>query len=435
MKFDDEKHEIDMSYSFEKGSLVHFREIHIVGNAKTHDKVIRRELKINEGELYNGTNLRKSRENVERLGYFAPGEVVFNTITLKDQPELVDIEIKIKERSTGTVTLGAGYGNLQGFFFQTQVSEINLFGRGQVINLSGQISLGGQSNAASGEKPLVGADRQINLGFTDPYALDTHWSAGFDLYSLANSNIPTHNLRKNGGDIRLGHPLFEYTNAFITYKLENTQIDKVKIEEQMDLINSDKGLLSSIVWSIERDKRNNRYETTNGNFQRLSLETAGLGGDKKFIKWSANNRIYFPIVEDLVFRNSVEFGQVKATSERAIPFSEKYYVGGSNLMKGYDPYSLGPKRDGIFIGGEVIYYSLIELEYPLIREAGLKFVAFYDIGNTTETWKDITLRQDAGFGIRWFSPIGPLRFEFGYPINRRPGETSPNFQFMIGPSF
>src|SRR5690606_27519745 len=115
MQVRDESLTVDMEYFFEKGSLTYFGEINMIGNAKTYDKVIRRELRIQEGELYSGTNLRISRERVERRGYFAPGEVVFNTVTRKDRDDVVDIEISIKERSTGTITLGAGYGSVQKF--------------------------------------------------------------------------------------------------------------------------------------------------------------------------------------------------------------------------------------------------------------------------------------------------------------------------------
>src|SRR4029077_17540331 len=126
---------------------VYFGEINVVGNAKTHDKVIRRELKIHEGELYNGTALRVSKENVERLGYFAPGEVIFNTVTPKGKNDVLNVEISVKERSTGTITLGAGYGSVQGFFFQPQLSEINLLGRGQTLSLAGTYSVDATSQS------------------------------------------------------------------------------------------------------------------------------------------------------------------------------------------------------------------------------------------------------------------------------------------------
>jgi outer membrane protein insertion porin family len=432
--FHDEEKLVDLDYSFEKGNLVYFGEINVVGNSKTHDKVIRRELKIHEGELYSGSRLRQSRENVERLGFFAPGEVIFNTVSPKGKPDVLNVDITVKERSTGTVTLGAGYGSVQKFFLTSTISEINLFGRGQSLSLSGQYA----------------ADRlnkSLNLGFTDPYAFDTKWSLGFDVFAV-NQVIPSrYTTRKLGFDLRAGYPVADYVYGYITYKNEGLQIEDLANDAALtpDLVDPDTGVLSSVVWSMVRDKRNNRFETTGGDYQSLSLETAGLGGDKKFVKVEANNRFYHKIVGDLVFRNSTDVGHIEALGGRTLPPSEKFYLGGPNNLKGYEFFTVGPRKPstvselGIPLGGVVQMYSLFELEYPILREAGLKLVAFYDAGNAFARWpKDgdpFTIRTDAGFGIRWFSPIGPLRFEWGFPFAAKPGENSPNFNFFIGPPF
>ncbi|NDD92719.1 outer membrane protein assembly factor BamA, partial [bacterium] len=294
MAIHDDTRTVDIDYSFEKGELVYFGQITVVGNSKTHDKVIRRELKIEEGQLYSGSRLRQSRENVERLGFFAPGEVLFNTSSPRDKPNVLDLEIQVKERSTGTITLGAGYGTVQKFFFTTQVSEINLAGRGQSVSLSGNYSADRVS-------------RSVNLGFTDPYAFDTRWSAGFDLFAV-NFPIPNRYLtRKLGFDIRLGHPIGDFTNLYVTYKNEGLKITEIK-DPSID-VSLDSGVLSSTVFSVIRDVRNNRFETTAGNYQSASVETAGvlgLGGDKTFVKVGLNNRFYRRVFGDLVFRNSVE---------------------------------------------------------------------------------------------------------------------------------
>lgn len=430
MAIDDEKLQLDMTYNFEKGNLVYFRDIYVTGNTKTHDKVVRRELRIYEGELFSGSGLRKSRENVERLGFFAPGEVVFNTLTVKDRNDQVDIEVKVKERPTGTITLGAGYGSVQGFFFQTQVSEINLFGKGQVVSFSAQFS-------------ADRVNRSFTLGFTDPYAFDTKWSMGFDIFST-NSSIPNlYESRKLGFDLRFGHPIGEYTNAYITYKNESLKISRTRAASS-DLAATDNGVLSSVVWSVVRDRRNNRFETSDGNYQSMAFETAGVGGDKKFLKLTANNRFYKRIVGDLVFRNSIEYGTIFHVDDRPIPISERFFLGGPFNLKGYDPFSVGPQRvnrdeNGTQfiepVGGEVQTFALFELEYPFIREAGLKWVVFYDAGNAFTRGDPFTIRTDAGFGLRWFSPIGPLRFEWGFPFRAKPGEDSPVFNFFIGPPF
>ncbi len=441
MDVKDETKTVDIDYNFEKGTLAYFGEINMVGNTKTHDKVIRRELKIKEGELYNGTRFRQSRENVERLGYFQPGEVLFNTSTPKDRNDLVNVDIQVKERPTGTITLGAGYGSAKGLFFQTQVSESNFLGRGQTISLSTNITRDRR-------------DKSVNLGFTDPYVFDTNWSAGFDVYYVTFFIPDKYTTRKFGGDVRLGYPIFDYTNAFITYKRERLTIESVEIEnpDAFDLadIQADTGLLSSVVWSVIRDRRNNRFETSGGSYQSLSVETAGvagLGGDKRFMKAIANNRFYTRLAGDLVFRNSTEYGEAHGQDGRGVPPSERFYLGGPNNMKGYNFYTVGPARQKtatngtkyqVPLGGSYEFYSLFELEHPIVREAGLKFVLFYDIGNVYASrpeLSNIKLRQDAGFGFRWFSPIGPLRFEWGFPINKKPEDDNSVFQFFIGPPF
>ncbi len=426
---------VDIEYDFEKGSLAYFGEITVVGNTKTHDKVIRRELKIHEGELYSGSRLRQSRENVERLGYFAPGEVIFNSQTPKGRLDIVNIEITVKERSTGTITLGAGYGSIQKFFFTTQISEINLFGKGQTISLTAQYSANQQS-------------KSFNLGFTDPYAFDTRWSAGFDLYSIT-LPIPNKYLtRKLGFDIRLGHPLAEYIYGFITYKNESLHISEIAAGVDNASVEADRGVLSSVEFSAVRDLRNNRFETTSGNYQRAATEFAGLSGDKKFVKWSLNNRFYTKVVGDLVFKNSTETGRIMPLAGRPVPPSEKFYLGGPNNMKGYDLFLLGPTRRILIdnqgftalepLGGTFQAFSLFELEFPLIREAGIKFVTFFDAGNSWESvpgLNELVIRTDVGLGLRWFSPIGPLRFEWGFPLARKPDESNTVFNFFIGPPF
>ncbi len=428
---------VDIDYGFEKGNLVYFNQINITGNSKTYDKVIRRELKIHEGELFSGSKLRQSRENVERLGFFQPGEVIFNTVTIKGRNDLVDIEISIKERSTGTITLGAGFSSANGFFFTTQISEINLFGKGQNVSLAAQYA----ANSIN---------KSFTLGFTDPYAFDTKWSLGFDLYSTNFQYINKYITTKLGFDLRAGYPIAEYVYGYVTYKHEGLRITELSdvSYDQADRndIAADAGVLSSVILSVVRDKRNNRYETTEGNYQSASLEFAGIGGDKNFLKVILNNRFYKHVVGDLVFRNNIEAGNITSLGSRALPPSEKFYLGGANNMKGYDFNLLGPVRfrstDGKVVakGGAVELFGLFELEYPIVKDAGLKFVVFYDVGNAWETFpgvgsENFTLRNDVGFGFRWFSPIGPLRFEWGYPIAPQSYESNPVFIFFIGPPF
>lgn len=433
---DDEK-VVDLDYSFEKGNLAYFGEISIVGNAKTYDKVIRRELKIKEGELYHGTRFRKSRENVERLGFFAPGEVLFNTSTPKGRNDLVNIEIQVKERPTGQVNLSAGYGTVNGLFFQTSLSDPNLFGRGQSFSVA--------ATATTDRR-----NKSLNIGFTDPYAFDTRWSLGGDLFYTTFFFPGRYITRRVGANGRVGYPLSEYVYGFLTYKLERLNILQLDITEpnEQDLkeIAQDTGTLSSLTWSVVRDKRNNRFETSDGSYQSVALETAGVGGEKTFIKGTLNNRFYRPLFAGLVLRTNLEYGQAQGYGFRGVPPSERFYLGGPNSLRGFDFYSVGPFRtrstsqgtSRIPVGGRYQTMGQIEIEAPLVKEAGLKFVTFYDVGNvfsTSEELRSFQQRQNFGLGFRWFSPLGPLRFEWGFPLSRRPGESGSVFQFFIGPPF
>ncbi|MEW6058195.1 MAG: outer membrane protein assembly factor BamA [Bdellovibrionota bacterium] len=428
MNINDETRIVDIRYDFEKGNLVHFGEVNVIGNSKTRDKVIRRELRVREGELYHGTRLRQSRERVERLGFFAPGEVVFNQVTRKDKKDVVDLEISVKERSTGTVTVGMGYGSIQKFFLTGQVAEINLFGRGQSLSLSGQYAADKRS-------------RSLSLGFTEPYFLDTLWSAGFDIF-LVSFPIPGRYLQfKRGFDLKFGHPIQDDLNAYVTYKFENLQLDEIRydIDPEIDP-SADRGNLSSIGLSVVHDKRNNRFETTKGHYQSLASEFAGVGANKHFAKLISEGRLYFPLFDDMTFRTKAEIGHIFQTTDRPIPPAEKFYLGGPNNLKGYETFTVSPtSARGTPLGGSSEFLYIAELEMPLIKEAGVKFVMFYDMGNSYPSFEDLievrSLKKDVGFGFRWFSPIGPLRFEWGFPIAPKANESNVVFNFFIGPPF
>lgn len=458
----DKDKEVDITFEIDKGNKVYFGRINAVGNSRTRDKVIRRELTIREGELYNETRKRESIDNVRRLGYF--DEVNFNSKTPTDNPDLMDIDIVVKERNTGTIQVGAGYSTYSEFIFNGQVNQINLFGRGQ--------KLGVMINIAKNQS-------DYNLNFTEPHFFDTDWSVGFDAYQSIRQ--PTaYKETKKGGAVRVGHPLAPYLNAFIRYKLDQTQIDldaalgdATVFPTGSDQPGNPNGWTSSATFTLEYDKRNDRFAPTKGLFTSGSLEYAGLGGDKRYTKGSFTGRFYEKVFWEFVFRNNFTYGFIRPNSgdpNDLPPYNELYLLGGANSLRGYDWYTIGRKKfsqkrynclvsaspdpntcgqgspSGLsgqdaynnswvpYGGSQEIFYNA-ELEFPLISEAGIKGVFFYDIGEAEDDLRDEALRQDVGFGFRWFSPIGPLRFEWGFPINRQPGERAMNFQFAIGSPF
>ncbi len=432
---------VDVTFDVDRGSKVYLGKISMIGNSKTRDKVIRRELRVREGELYNETRKRESLARVKRLGFFE--EVNFNTKTLPDRNDLMDIEINVKERNTGTIQVGAGYSSFQHFVFNGQINQINLLGRGQKLGASVDI-----------------AKRQetFRLSFTEPYTFDTEWSTGFDLERTRRTLFAYKEI-KRGAAVRLGHPLAPYLDGFVRYRLYDTELElRDEGDEDLFPVETANGTTSSLTFTLEYDKRNDRFEPSKGVLTSLSLEYAGVGGEKKYTRGFATFRYYQELFWNLVWRNNLNYAFISSNdSNNPAPFNELFLLGGANSLRGYDWFSVGRKKfsrkafneavsAGVpnardlamrpFGGTQQLYYNL-EMQFPLIAEAGIKGVLFYDVGAADDALVLDDFRQDWGFGFRWFSPIGPLRFEWGFPIQRRKefDEEPVNFQFAIGSPF
>jgi outer membrane protein insertion porin family len=424
------ENKVDVEFSFEKGKIAYFGKITVKGNNKTRDKVVRRELLIKEGAKYSGTNMRRSKNNVNRLGFFEPNSVIFNTSTPKGKDDVLDVEILIKERNTGQISLGAGYSTATKWFLQGSIAQKNFLGKGQELSFS--LSLA--------------ADKKVyKLGFTEPYFLDTKWTAGGDIFKTSTEENKAAIFKKEGLALRVGHPVWDFTKIFFIYKLETTKTEN----EEDPLLDTalENGTASSITTSLIQDKRNNRVEPTNGHYLSYTVEYAGVGGSKKWQKNIGDARYFRPLWGDLILRSRFNVSKIDKVGAQDIPRSEKFTLGGSRNLRGYDPVSIGPKRtvsrtldDGTVvvqefnIGADFATFLTVELEHPLAREAGLKWVVFFDTGEAGDPRK-IKLYSDWGFGIRWFSPIGILRFEYGYPMTAEPGQDSGRFHFDIGQLF
>jgi outer membrane protein insertion porin family len=433
--------EVDITFDIDKGNKVYIGKINVVGNTKTRDKVVRRELRIREGELYNESRKRESLANVQRLGFFE--ELNFNTKTPPGRNDLMDIDIVVKERNTGTIQVGAGYSSYQGFVFNGQVSQTNFLGRGQ--NLSASVDLAKNQEL-------------FRLNFTEPYTWDTEWSTGFGLFQQRRT-LTEYQEDKKGASVRVGHPLAPYLNGYVGYRLDET---KLTLDEDSDPeifpVETANGTTSSLTFTLAYDKRNDRFEPTKGLYSSLDLEFAGAGGDKAYTKGYASLRYYKEVFWNIVWRNNVNYAFISSNRPgEPPPFNELFLLGGANNLRGYDWFTVGKRKfsNKVFseavadhdpnaaytalrpFGGMQQFYYNLEFQFPLIAEAGIKGVVFYDIGDADDRLVISDLRQDYGFGFRWFSPIGPLRFEWGFPIQRKQelDEEPVNFQFAIGAPF
>ncbi|AUN99420.1 outer membrane protein assembly factor BamA [Bacteriovorax stolpii] len=420
------ENKVDVEFSFEKGKIAYFGRVKIKGNPKSRDKVIRREITIKEGQKFNGTALRQSRENVQRLGFYEPDSIVFNTVSPKDKEDVLDVEVSVKEKNTGQISLGAGYSTATGGFFQASVTQSNFRGMGQ--NLSFSLNLAKSSNTFS-------------VDFTEPYFLDTKWLLGGGVFVSNNDTSSSYSERRKGLNVRVGYPIMTFTNLYVTYKLEDTTIKSVDdptIDKALE-----NGLASSIQTSIVHDKRDDRSDPRKGYYLSYSTEYTGVGGDKKWLKNEAEGRGYYPVIGDLIFRTRFYAGKIDQVDSRKIPRTEKFTLGGSRNLRGYSYEDIGPTTrmkgtDGVVqdfnLGGQFMSFTNFELQHPLSREAGLKWVLFFDAGHAGDL-KNVKVYTDYGFGFRWFSPIGVLRFEFGYPLTGKFKEQGSQFHFDIGQLF
>jgi outer membrane protein insertion porin family len=420
---------VNLDFTSTKGNVVNVNKITISGNEKTYDNVIRRTLKIEEQQLYSGTKIKRSQTLLQRLGYF---DEVSITNKPTNDPSVVDLDVRVKEATTGSFTAGAGYSTNNGAIFNTRISENNLFGTGRRANLN--VDVGSQ------------VSNQI-LSFDDPRINDSHFSGGLDLmrtYRVYND----FDRQLTGGAVSVGYPgerilglWAEDLNLNLKYELENVDIMGVD-DDAAQLVKDSKGRStnSSMTPSLTRNTINNPLNPTTGSKQTLSVEYGGLGGDQDFYLFEARNSWFHPMLEssygDIVLSDRTSFGWGESLNDDPFPLFRRFFPGGINSVRGYQNRTLGPVDiNGMEYGGSKQLVNNLEMIFPLINSAGFKGVVFYDFGQAYDDDQSIKLdelRQAWGYGIRWASPMGPIRVEFGYPIDRREGEDGMQTMFSFG---
>jgi len=413
---------VNIIYVIKKGKQVYFEKIIIAGNTKTRDKVIRRELKVYEQELFSGRRLKRGMRNLYRLDFFE--DIKVNTIKGSSDDRMI-LKIDVSEKPTGTFSFGGGYSSVENMFVMASISQRNLFGRGQILNLKGEI--GGRTN-------------RYTLSFTEPWLFDIPLSAGFDLYNW-DRDYDSYDKNSMGGGVRFGYPIYDFTRLYLSYKYEIGDISNID-EDASENIRKMEGenALSSISTILRYDSRDRVFNPTEGQNHSISMEYAGIGGDIGFTKYLAETGWYIPMFWETVGFLHGEIGYVKESSGKKLPDYERFYLGGMNSMRGFDWQDIHvTDKNGVEIGGETYIQFNIELVFPLIEKAGIVGVIFYDTGNVYESAGSIKLgdmRQSAGFGFRWYSPIGPIRLENGYILDPEEGEdTGGRWDFTMGAAF
>ncbi|WP_257461163.1 outer membrane protein assembly factor BamA [Archangium lipolyticum] len=434
---------VDLTFDVQKGPQVSIERIDIVGNTKTRDKVIRRELRVYEGELYSGTGVRRSKERVTALGFFETVEVTQKPGT---SPDTIIIQVEVKEKATGTFQVGLGFSNVESFIFTAQVSQNNFLGWGQSVSASAQIS---------------SLRSLVQLSFFDPYFLDTNFLLSADFFRVE-AEYDDFIRQSTGGSLSLGYQVLEDLLVNVGYSQEHVNVQAAEGLGGVLLANRFlSGVTSSVRLSVTYDKRNNRLFPSQGFIHYGSVEYAPswLGGSFLFSRYSAYSRLYFPLPLGAVFKTNATIGYIQQLDANSpLPISELYYLGGINSVRGYalrtiSPSLLAPRSASpdaaiqrLDVGGNKQFILNVELEFPIVEKAGIRGVLFYDAGNAFAVNENffesnqnrnlpLGLFHSVGFGFRWFSPVGPLRFEWGVPLTKRPEDQALLFEFTIGNFF
>lgn len=446
-----EPNTIDITYDITPNEQVHIGKILITGNQKTEDKVIRREILVNEGEIYHGTRIHNSEASIQRTGYFE--KVSVTTQTAKDK-NTIDVLVDVTERSTGQFQIGAGFSSSESFIGTLQVSYDNFLGRGHFLSAQGTIS----------------KLRQLfNVQFFDPYFLDSKWRFRISVFNY--EYVYTDFTRESyGGNLGFGYPFTRDLTLDLTYTIENVNVSTGSFGSSQRNLGSilEGGLTSSINATLTWDKRNNRLLPTKGFMLQGSIDVADeyLGSQNEFIRFLGRARGYYPLFWDIVFKANLELGYIANWNapDKEVPIFERFFVGGPNSVRGFERSSLGPTRSfttnvtdptstltNFQIGGnkEIVFNA--ELEIPIIKSMNISGVVFFDMGNAYNENQDLSLKLDwfadndeekdslmrsaMGFGFRWMSPMGLLRFEWGFPLAPKKDEDTVVFEFSIGNAF
>ncbi|MCJ7547878.1 MAG: outer membrane protein assembly factor BamA [Deltaproteobacteria bacterium] len=485
---DQEKKLVNLTFKIDKGIEVFINRIEIEGNTKTRDKVIRRELKIAEGDLYSSTQIRKSRERVMRTQYFKDVEFAPSPTEKKD---LIDLDIRVEEQQTGKLAFGAGYSNVHGVVGSVALSHGNLFGRGYKGNI----------------KVEVGADvLNFNVTLTDPRFLDTPYSVGLTGYSET-EEYDTYAVDLAGAGIIIGREITENIVASLGYRFERVRIHDVFSTpgnaevpgtnpspppltgddptwpgykyaqppggyQPGDYIYDNQGTSTTgkVTLMLTRNTLNDPYFPTKGSNIWVSGTVAGLGGNNFFYSLSGGASWFHPIVGDLVLNLRATAGTLQRYTSTPVPTNERFYVGGINNLRGFEYGYAGPlgtttvytghdtesPPNGLIdhsdasgransdpIGATNMVVGNVELLYPLSKALGLRAAVFFDVGKGWgggETKFDNSfwpLRYAAGAGIRWYSPFGPIRVDWGFNLSPQAdrGEKSNVWDFSMGTMF
>lgn len=426
---------VDITYDIVENEVAFVDRIDIRGNIKTQDKVIRREMRIKPGERFDGDQLKRSKERLYNLGFFE--EINYDTEPGSEANQR-NLIVDVKEAKTGSFSFGGGYSSIDQLVGFVEIEQKNFdwknwktfTGAGQDLKLRAE----------------MGSVRQnLELSFTEPWIFDHPISFGFDVYKRTHdkeANVGYGYVEKRtGGDLRLGKEFSEFIKGGMTYRLEEVDISDVEAAAQADLKSEEgKNHISSMEFVLTRDTTDNVFNPTRGLVLSGSYEIAGgpFGGDKDFNKLFTLATRYFPLFAKSVLQLQARAGVAKPFGgQEKVPIYERFYAGGANTIRGYEERSVGPVDPVTTdpLGGESLFVANAEITVPLVDF--IKGAVFIDTGNVWSKAEDFGnggFKTGVGIGVRVKTPIGPLKLDYGVPLERQPGKKDREGRFHFSMS-
>ncbi|HOE17347.1 MAG TPA: outer membrane protein assembly factor BamA [Syntrophorhabdaceae bacterium] len=422
---DDDARKVNLTFNIVKGGEIYFNRINILGNTKTRDKVIRRELKFAEGDRFSSTNLKASKKKLRNTTFFKETDM---KLVRTEEPDKVNMDLSVEEKPTGSLSLGIGYSTSEKILLTGNVSQENFFGTGRKVYLDAAVS---------------SVTQEYRLTFVEPYIFDLNLTAGFSIFNFTRI-LDTYDYQKQGGSVALTRPLTDDVKVATRYRYETTDVYNISAEATRDIWDqAGSSTTSAIGLSLLKNTIDDILNPSIGVNSDVTVEVAGgpVGGSNYFYKVTGFYGQYIPAgFWDTTFFVRGTAGILRPFGGKTLPLYEKFYVGGLNSVRGFRFGEAGPKDiNEQVMGAENQLFFNVEWIFPIYKPAGLKGVLFYDAGagfdgTNLNVIKD-SMRTTAGFGIRWFSPMGPIRIEFGYNLFPKTGDRKSAFDFTVGTQY
>lgn len=436
-ELDKEKHLASFTVLVDPGRRVYVRRINIGGNTKTRDEVVRREFRQLESSWYDGSKINRSRERIDRLGYFEP--VTVETPPVPGTTDQVDVDVVIKEKSTGNLMLGAGFSSSEKLVLSGSIEQQNIFGSGK--------SVGVQLNTSK-------ANKVYSFSYTDPYYTPDGVARGFDLYrrktdtSQLATTIATYGSSSFGGGVRYGIPIADAESIQVGLSADSTSLtlNAYSPVRYTNFVNANGSSFRSVIgsagWMV--DSVDSRLYPTKGVVQKATAEVTMPGSNLKYYRASYQHQIFMPLSKTFTLLLNGEAGFAGGFGGNDLPFWKNFYAGGIGSVRGFEPGTIGPKdTNGDALGGTRRIVGNAELLFPFPgsgMDKSLRLGAFLDAGyigskDTTSTTSSSALKLSTGVSVTWSSFMGPLKFSFGMPIKKSEDDKVQRLQFQMGNTF